>query len=209
MDGIIYLIRHGMAEGDEKRRYKGSLDVPLSQEGAGQVRRTAAFLKGSLGRAGLEPRALYCSRLKRAHLSADIIGQALGLKPQVKEPLRERDFGAWEGMTFDEIGHAYPDDFGAWAGDPLNFSPIGGESTLEVRDRVMPVVTEIGRGLDGDAVVVVAHGGVNRIVLAELMGLSLANIFRIEQDNACLNIIEFHDGFPVLRLINRAPEADD
>ena len=54
----------------------------------------------------------------------------------------------------------------------------------------------------------VAHGGVNRVILCELMGLSLEHIFRIEQDNACLNIVKFYDGttghapVPVVKLIN-------
>ena len=53
-----------------------------------------------------------------------------------------------------------------------------------------------------ELIAIVAHGGVNRIVLCHLLGIPLENIFRIEQDYAALNIIEFWDKYPVVKLIN-------
>jgi broad specificity phosphatase PhoE len=130
------------------------------------------------------------------------VGRAFGLSPVAVPELRERDFGAWEGLSFDEIEERWPGEFRAWARDPLRFSPLGGESTLEVRDRVVPAVEDLlGRHPDA-AVCLVAHGGVNRIVLCHYLGVPLEHIFRIEQDFACVNLIEFHHGYPVVRLLN-------
>lgn len=96
----------------------------------------------------------------------------------------------------------YPDDFDAWAGNPLEFSPMGGESTLEVKERVMEALDEITGNHKGEHVAIVSHGGVNRIILCHFLGIPIENIFRIEQDYAALNIIEFRDGYPVMKLMN-------
>ncbi|MEK7741715.1 MAG: histidine phosphatase family protein, partial [Nitrospirota bacterium] len=197
--------------------------------------------------------AVYCSPLSRALKSAEIIAEPHGLKPIVIEDLRERSFGIWEGMTFTEIKEKYPQEFEAWAGNPLRYSPVDGESTLVVRDRVIRVLDEIierpdpphpnplpqgereiknpnlpqgergyknspsldgrGRGggwnkafseqsLSSENIAIVAHGGVNRIILCHIMGIPLENIFRIEQDFAAVNIIEFWEKYPVVKLIN-------
>jgi alpha-ribazole phosphatase/probable phosphoglycerate mutase len=86
----------------------------------------------------------------------------------------------------------------------LEHSPVDGESTLEVRDRIMPAVGEIVSNHDGDSFAIVGHGGVNRIIICELLGIPLEHMFRIEQDNAAVNIIRFYDRYPAARLINYA-----
>jgi alpha-ribazole phosphatase len=116
--------------------------------------------------------------------------------------LRERHFGRWEGMSLEEIFDSYPGEFGNWARDPLGFSPVGGESTLEVRDRAVSALEDILSRHNGGAIAVVAHGGVNRVVLCHVLGIPLENIFLIEQDHACVNIIEFGDGRRLVRLLN-------
>ncbi len=200
----LYLIRHGETEGSEVKRYKGSIDVPLSERGIEQIKRLTEFLdrsyKSYKTHNGLK--AVYCSPLSRALKSAEIIAKPHGLKPVVIHDLRERSFGIWEGMSFDEIREKYPDEFNAWAGNPLKYSPIKGESTIDVRDRVVKVIEEILSNHSEETIAVVAHGGVNRVMLCHFLGIPLENIFRIEQDTACINIIEFWDNYPVVKLIN-------
>ncbi len=230
----LYIIRHGETEGADSRRYKGSLDVPMSEKGAVQIRKAAEFIKSRVrGQAELDNSSkltsVYCSPLSRALKSAEIIAEECGLKPVVFDELRERHFGIWEGMSFDEIRRAYPDEFKAWADNPLKYSPIGGESTLGVRDRVVAALNRIlddnstvrvqgfkdsseetdkslespaSRTPDSVHIAIVAHGGVNRIILCHVTGIPLENIFRVEQDFGCVNIIEFWDEYPVVKLIN-------
>jgi broad specificity phosphatase PhoE len=140
--------------------------------------------------------------LSRAFRSAEIIAESHGLTPLVNNGLRERSFGIWEGMSFIEIKEKHPVEFQAWAGNPLKYSPMGGESTLEVRERVIGALESILAGHHGDTIAVVAHGGVNRIILCHIMGMPLENIFRIEQDYAAVNIIEFWEQYPVVKLLN-------
>jgi len=237
----LYLIRHGETEGSETKRYKGSIDVPMSEKGIEQIRKTSAFIsaevrkhKGSEVTSELpnfqasKLTAVYCSPLSRALKSAEIIAESNGLKPIVIEALKERSFGIWEGMTFTEIKEKYPPEFETWAGNPLRYSPIDGESTLEVRERAVSALNKIidnhscNRIQDAgyriqdkknhescimnlassSSIAIVAHGGVNRIILCHIMGIPLENIFRIEQDFAAVNIIEFWEKYPVVKLIN-------
>ncbi len=224
----LYLIRHGETEGGEIRRYKGTIDVPLSEIGVRQMEQVSKyivelaqnistfnssnnsskqkynphcppFVKG--GRSGLMS-AVYCSDLTRAIRSAEIVAEPHSLKPVIISSLRERNFGLWEGMSFDEIREKYPLEFDAWAGNPLKFSPMEGESTLAMRDRVIQAMNEIMENHNKENIAIVAHGGVNRIILCHILEIPLGNIFRIEQDYGALNIIEFWDKYPVVKLIN-------
>ncbi len=194
----VYLIRHGETEGADSGRYKGSIDVPLSERGISQIKRLADHMAQTSSN---KLHAVYCSGLSRALKSAGIIAKPFNLAPVIIEGLRERNFGEWEGMCFDEIRERWPDAFNAWAADPVRFSPLHGESTLEVRERAMKAFNEIVSGGNGGSVAIVAHGGINRVVLCELLGIPLENIFRIEQDFGALNVIELWD-YPVVKTIN-------
>ena len=146
--------------------------------------------------------AVYCSPLSRALKSAEIIAGPHQLTPVAISDLRERSFGIWEGMTFSEIKDKYPAEFEAWAGNPLIYSPIEGENTLEVKERTINALNTILCNHPGETIAIVAHGGVNRVILCHVLGIPLENIFRIEQDNAAVNIIEFWDNYPVVKLLN-------
>jgi alpha-ribazole phosphatase/probable phosphoglycerate mutase len=202
MSTTLYLIRHGETEGSEEKRYKGTIDVSLSENGKKQIMKSAEFIERTLSSAGARMKAVYSSNLVRASKSAEIIAGHLGVNPIVDADLRERDFGIWEGMSFEEIDKEYPDDFRAWAKNPLRFSPMGGESTLEVKERVMGALRKILDRHAGEIVAVVGHGGVNRVALCDFMGMPLEHIFRIEQEFACVNIVEFYDSYPVVKLLN-------
>ncbi len=194
----VCLIRHGETVDADSARYKGHIDVPLSGRGMEQMRKLADYLTRN-GRGKLE--AVYSSGLGRAVKSAEIIAGPHGIRPVVVEGLKERNFGAWEGMTFDEIRQVEPGAFKAWAADPLRFSPPGGESTVDFGNRAVKAFDGIVSAHPGESIAVVAHGGINRVILCRLLGIPLENIFRIEQDFAALNIIEFWD-YPVVKLMN-------
>ena len=225
----LYLVRHGETEGSGAKRYHGSIDVPLSESGIQQVRDASVFIRrhlrsssarqqasylrdihrnddpsaGSLNRETLA--SVYCSDLSRSAKSAEIMAEPFGLRPVIVPALRERSFGIWEGMTFAEIKERHPEEFEAWAGNPVKYSPPGGESTVEVKDRVIRTLDGIIGRHDGEQLAIVAHGGVNRVILCQLLGIPLENIFRIEQGFAAVNIIEFWDKYPVVKLLNGVP----
>lgn len=234
----LYLIRHGALEGGGPKRYNGNIDVPMSKEGIAQIEESSAFISGLLAGAdrskylsylqdvhgtagGSEEQgsgnaeatsglnAVYCSDLGRAVRSAEIIAKPHGLVPEKIPELRERSFGVWEGMTFAEIKERFPGEFEAWADNPVAHSPVGGESTLEVKERVVKALDEILDRHIGDNIAVVAHGGVNRILICHVLGTPLENIFRIEQDYGAVNVIEFWNKYPVVKLLNGKPRTNE
>ncbi|MGW8273072.1 MAG: histidine phosphatase family protein [Thermodesulfovibrionales bacterium] len=209
---MLYLIRHGQTVGGHEKRYKGHLDVPLSEEGERQMRFVADHISEEVSRDARGEtvqvgtmEAVYCSDLSRALRSAEIIAGQFNLKPLQVVALRERSFGSWEGMSFEEIRAAYPEEFGAWTKDPSIFSPVGGESTSEVRERVIPAVERIVSAHAGGRIAIVSHGGVLRVILCEILSIPLRNIFRLEQNFGCLNVVAYQEGGAVVRAINLVP----
>jgi alpha-ribazole phosphatase len=193
----IYLVRHGEIAGNEVFRYNGQADVPLTPSGLGQYRLLAERLRDR------RVSACYSSDLDRCARGADILCAKSGIKPVLRKELREISFGTWEGMTWTELEEKYPKEWRARLADLVNYRVPGGESLLDLSNRVMPLITEIANRYTGEEVLVVAHGGVNRVILLNAVGAPLSSMFRIEQDYGCLNIIDYYaDGNQVVKLLN-------
>lgn len=193
----VYLVRHGEIAGSEVFRYNGQTDVPLTPKGVDQYRQLAGRLKDT------SIRACYASNLSRCELGAHIICDPLGILPVLRGELREMSFGAWEGMTWSELAKNYPDEWQARQNDMVAYRAPGGENLLDLHGRVMPVIMEIVERHRGGEVLVIAHGGVNRVILLDAIGAPFSSMFRIEQDYGCLNIIDYYgDGIPVVTLLN-------
>ncbi len=202
---VIYLIRHGAVqmEGNGKR-FIGQLDLPLSSEGIQQVQR----LKDGFRDAQLS--AIFCSDLKRSLETASILaGMQDNLTLAPRPALREISLGQWEGLTFEEVRDRYPDEFEARGRDMVHYHPPGGESFLDCANRVIPAFLDIVHSTRGN-VLIVAHAGVNRIILCQVLGLSLEKLFEIDQDYGCVNIIHYREGTFTLEVSkeNRARRPD-
>ena len=186
----IYLIRHAEPQKmDDKKRYLGQSDPALSEKGILQAKQLAAFF---LKKVFLEnPFDIYCSDLKRARQTADIIAKPhkiRHLQPQTMSALREIDMGTWDGKSFDEIKRDFPEEFQRRGEDIANFRPPGGERFLDVEKRVMPAFYKICQNISHSAVIV-AHAGVNRVIFRWLLKKSFDELFTIHQPYACINTI--------------------
>ena len=190
----LYLIRHG--ETPRPGFCNGHLDVPLTPTGVSEMERVAERLIGE----GIA--ALYASDLGRAIHSAEILGRVLHLKPIISPQLREKCFGNWEGLSEDEIQRRFPDEWDEWLANSGDAKPTGGESSREMASRVLPVLTQIIKRHLGEQLAIVAHGGVNRVILCHALGLDLRYMERIGQRHAALNIIEFFEEAVVVQLVN-------
>jgi len=193
----IYLIRHGEVEGAGTPRYNGHADVFLSERGEEQFHQMGERLADT----GIA--ACYTSDLRRCAWGADLLGARLGMEP-VRDPgLRELDIGAWEGKTWAELMELYPDQWQARLADIVNYRVPGGENLLDLQGRIMPVIDRIVKRHQGEEVLVVAHGGANRVILLDAIGAPLSALFNIEQNYCCLNIIDYYaDGKAVVKLLN-------
>ncbi len=193
----IHLIRHGQVAGFDQPRYNGQSDVALTDYGVEQYHR----IKERLADAKIS--ACYTSDLSRCTIGAGIICQAFGIEPVVRRELRELNIGVWEGLTWQEIESSWPDGWQSRLSDLVNYRVPQGENLLDVEARVMPVINEVVKQHKGEEVLVVGHGGVNRIVLLNAIGAPLAGMFNIEQNYGCLNIIDYYaDGRTTVKLLN-------
>jgi len=193
----LYLVRHGQVEGYQEKRYNGQTNVPLTELGKAQSERIKALLADT----ALD--AVYSSDLDRSCHCARLIAASHGLAVVAEEALREINFGNWEGRTWVELQEAYPDDWQQRLQDLTNYQVPGGESLQDAADRILPALRRILEKHPNGDVALVAHGGVNRIVLLDAIGAALERAFSIEQDYGCLNIIDYlDDGHRVVRLLN-------
>ncbi len=193
----IYLIRHGEVAGAGTRRYNGHADVALTPYGLSQYE----MLKERFD--GAKISACYTSDLTRCVMGAELLGEHLGVKPVRHRELRELNVGLWEGKTWSELMEKYPEQWQARLDDIVNYRVPEGENLVDVNDRVMPVINDIVARHRGEEVLVVAHGGVNRLILLNAIGAPLAALFNIEQKYCGFNIIDYYeDGKTVVKLLN-------
>ncbi len=199
----LYLIRHGQVANHHELRYNGHFDVDITGLGVLQMQRLAEVLS----KAPLK--AVYSSDLTRAAKGAEIISEGLGLGYTKVRAFRELHLGRWEGLTRDEAVARFPEDAG-FSLRALGTGKVeGGESLNDLRERVMPALQEIIGLHRNETACIVAHGGVNRVILSDAMGLPIENFFRMEQDYGCLNVIDyFHDGAAVVKLLNGGPNQE-
>lgn len=200
----IYLVRHGQVEGHEMKRYNGQADVSLTDRGRRQYRALRQRLDDA------EISAVYSSDLKRCVEGAWILAAPHGVSPIFDERLRELNIGKWEGKTWKELQSVYPEEWQARLEDLVNYRVPDGESLLDMAGRVREAMAQIIARHRGGEVIVVGHGGVNRVVLLDAIGAPLEKMFHIEQSFGCLNIIDyFSDGYCTVRLLNETVTSDE
>ena len=151
----IIAVRHGETAWNVDARIQGQLDVGLNDTGRWQARRVGEAL------AGEQITAVYTSALGPARQTAQSIAEVTGTPVVPEEGLRERSFGIFEGKTFDEIHQTWPDHAHNWRKRVPEWQPPeGGESLIQLRERVTRTVRDLAARHCGEQIAVVAHGGV-------------------------------------------------
>ena len=197
----IYLLRHGetVNTSDGRFRYNGHTDVDVTNCGIEQLEQQAEVLKD------LPICRVYSSGLIRSLKGAKAVAKAVSAETHNDERLKEIHAGRWEALTVDEVQEQFPGEFEERFSDIVNFRIPGGENLLDARIRSLTAIKELVERHKGQEIAIVAHGGINRIILCEAMGLDLKHLLRIEQGFGCLNIIDYYDGTSVVKLLNKCP----
>jgi broad specificity phosphatase PhoE len=157
----LTLVRHGVTEWNATGKYQGSSDIPLSRQGRIQARQLMRALKNErYARA-------YTSPLSRAAETARIILEPHAVQLVVDDRLREFDFGAWEGLTWDEIVARWPHFRGLGSTSAKEYAPEGGERFENVCERVRSFLDELKATEDGK-LLIVTHAGVLHAMLGVL-----------------------------------------
>ena len=222
LSGALALVRHGQSTWVAQGRFQGQLDPPLSPLGEEQARRVAVWLGRPGGPPGLglpeAPSEIVHSPLVRvartAEPIADEIGQTHAISPASllrPEPgLMEVGVGAWSGLTAAEVDARWPAEHAAWRRDALGNPPPGGESLAAAQGRVAAAVPDILGGLAaGDAngtpwSIVVAHGGILRLLLFSLLDLPLDRFWAFPFELAAVSVIRVAGGRASLSAHNLA-----
>lgn len=151
----LYLVRHPRPAVADGTCY-GRTDLPLAADPAACADGLRSLLPFDA--------PVFSSPLSRCRRLAEQLHAA----PVFDDRLREMDFGDWEMQAWDAIDRAALD---AWAADPLYFVPPGGEAVADLRARVAEFVSQLP-----DEAVLVAHAGVMKACVAELVGVPMGDV---------------------------------
>jgi alpha-ribazole phosphatase len=197
----LYLIRHGEVEEAAAGKLLGFTDPDLSDKGLEQARGLAETLSSA------QLLAIYSSDLVRASRTAETIARPHHLLVSTLASLREIDMGEWDGRTIAAIHAQAPEKVAELFTDPSAFRYPDGESFVDFTPRVNAALQQLTTLHETGEIVVVAHGGVCRAIIGSMLEIPIRNWLRLAQDHGCINVIEWYDGNPVLRLLNQKVES--
>jgi len=170
------LLRHGETELGGGLR--GSLDDALTEKGWTQMR--AAVIEG-----GPWDR-LVSSPLQRCARFAAELGEQLNLPVQLDKDLQELHFGAWEGQSAAALMETDADALGLFWADPYSFTPPQGEPVSDFSTRVLAAVARLHTAHVGERILLISHGGVMRLLLAQARGLPREQLLNVEVGHGAL-----------------------
>lgn len=194
----LYLVRHAETDALTVDGHMHSEDpIPLTARGVEQAE--------ALGRlfAGIPAGEVHSSPMDRtAHTARILAGEGRPLRFDPR--LREISLGHYDGAHAREVFAAAP----RWLADPDCALP-GGESLNTVVARAGAALEDILAASDERDVVIVAHGGVNRGLVAHLLGIPMDRAHRIRQDWACVNVLDLAEGGWWIGVLNWTPAGVD
>jgi alpha-ribazole phosphatase len=194
----LVLIRHAEPDESMRGRSYGRLDIPLSPAGRAQ----AVAVAETLREAHFD--AIVASPLRRAVDTARPLAETRRLEIATHDGLRELDFGALEGLTFDDIERARPELYESWMTDPTETRFPDGESFADLQDRALTAVADIRSKHERAAIV--AHGGVTRAILADALQMPVHAIFRLDQPYGAISVVDWIEDAAVVRAVNLRAE---
>lgn len=196
MATVVYLIRHGETEWNKIGKFQGSTDIALSEGGIKQAYLAADVLNGKFD-------YIYASPLSRAKQTADIIGGASNITPQIEAELREINFGIWEGLTFEEIREQYPKEFLSWRNPSQGYLMSDDLSINHAGKRASEAIRTIVKEHDGERIAIVAHGGILKAGLIHLFDWNMTMYHKFFLGNTSITklVIKKNDS-PILVTLN-------
>ena len=200
----ILLTRHGHVEGIKPERFRGRAELALTAEGLAQAdalgRRIAAQWK---------PAAVYTSTLQRCVLTGGRIAAACGIEAETRDGLSDIDYGAWQMRVQEEVAAEQPAAYRQWRTAPQLTRFPNGESLQDVMARTADILREVVTRHAEEAVVLVGHDSVNRVLLLGVLGMPLSAYWRFTQDPCTLNEIDLSPGGEArIRRINDTSHLD-
>ncbi|MGG2482737.1 histidine phosphatase family protein [Brevibacillus borstelensis] len=177
MHTVIYLVRHGETDWNLARRIQGHSDIALNESGRSQAQKVGVRFRGET------IHAVYASDLARARETAQCIAENVGCTVSTLTTLRERCYGEWEGLTYEEIKVRFAN---------MDETACGIETFEDMQQRAAAALTELADRHAGKAIVVVSHGGlINSFLHGVTGGQQGTGITRI--DNTGISVFHYVD----------------
>ena len=193
----VIIVRHGQSTYNAKKMIQGRCDESiLTEPGIADAQKVGAALKG------IKIDGFYCSPLKRAKQTAEIIHSYLENPPELNstEKLIEVDLPLWEKQTKQDVAEKYADDYRMWKQQPHQFKMVLGDGTehypvLSLYQQAKEFWQEIIPQYQGKTLLITAHNGINRCLIMTAVGIEAERYHSIQQSNCCINILNFTGNF--------------
>lgn len=194
MRTTVILVRHGQTQWNVERRLQGQTDKPLTNEGLEQAHAVAK-------RAALfSIDVIYSSNLLRAKKTAEIIGLELNLPVIINNRFNERDFGDWEGNTWEETEAI----LGNSREELRTSTPPNGESLKDFANRVTSALDEVIKKEHGKTVLIVCHAGILHSLIRHLKNIPQETITAFSFPNTSVSVFHVEKGLVVEELLSDA-----
>ena len=185
----LLIIRHGYSESNEKDLFVGHGNVDLTERGRLQAQLTANYLKS------IKIDVIYSSDLDRAVQTAEPTSKSKNLPIITSKNLREIYAGEWEFVSYEEIGKKYSEAWSLWSNDIYNAYCTGGETILELQDRIYKELERLCKINDGKTVLAVSHGSSIRSFVSKVLNLTPAQATELKfPPNASVSTFTYENG---------------
>lgn len=201
----IFLLRHGQVASNRPRRFFGQGDPSMTRDGRQQME----AWKNVFANRRIQ---VLSSDLKRCREGAEIILGPDKLGELTLEPdFREINLGSWEGLTVEEVEKKYPGAYRERGADMGGYVPEGGESFAMLQRRVMSALERAlqSRSPAGGPLVILTHIGVSRVIIARILQMPLAAIFRLEHHYARAHLVRLNESRYTVVGMNLPPHCAD
>ncbi len=188
----IFIIRHPEVANHKQNIFNGTIDVDLSKTGYLQADELYDFFKDK----NIE--SIVSSPMKRCKIVAKKFEKNICIT--YNERLKERNFGIFEGLSWSDAQNIYPHEAQLFLKEPFSYRVTDGESFYDVRKRVIPEVEKILK--QHKNTLIIAHGGINRVIISYLLDMKESSVLKISQDYACINRFQTDGNFVLCKLLN-------
>ncbi len=204
MSLTLYLLRHGQTQCSRDNAFCGSVDAELTTDG---IEMAQAF---AVAYQSLDWQNIYASPMKRTIATAKPIAEKLGIDLELRDGLKEINYGKWEGKTVATVSSEYHDDYIRWTADPAWYPPTGGELGVAIASRAILVIEEIKQRYSDGNILIVSHKATIRIILCSLLGIDVGRFrFRLGCPVGSVSKIEFGAHGPLLHSLSDRTHLSD
>jgi len=193
----LYLLRHGETPYSQEGAFCGTLDAELTPEGHAMAQAFADAYSE------IDWTDVYVSPMNRTIATAQPLCDAIGKTMQIRDGLKEINYGEWESQDLDHIKQNYEQDYIRWMTEPAWNAPTGGETSVQIANRALAVIAEIeAKYSSGGNILIVSHKATIRIIICSLLGMDIGRYRdRVNALAGSISVIKFATYGPMLEVL--------